>query len=220
MALLHARAAEDLGLPAELRPPAVETVAAPQQSGLAGDRVLLASDRPWAIGRLLRALRSAAIPGGYLAGRMRPGGASCGPGPQSTVDHGMWVVGPEALLGDHELAHELGRIGRSVGLHWSGERIVAVGRARDDLAPAYARVALSGQQDPAALRALGTSDDDAARLLTRWADPLARAEAAARAAGPPLVRGWFIRVGQTAGLARLLTERLTPSDLRAESRGG
>ncbi|MCV0402334.1 MAG: hypothetical protein K5924_01355 [Chloroflexi bacterium] len=220
VALLHARAAEDLDLAVGVGPPTIEIATASQPSGLVGDRVVLAVHRPWAIGKLLRVLREAAIPGGYLASRLRPPGSSWWPGPQSTVDHGMWTVGPEVLLGDHELAHEIGRIGRTVGLRWSGERIVAVGRARDDLAAAYAAVALAGPQDVAALRGLGASDDDAARLLARWTDPLARVEAAARAAGPPLVRGWLVRVGQTVGLARLLTERLTPSDLRAESSGG
>ncbi len=217
--LLNERAADDLGLPTDAGPPTIEMGRASGRFDLLADRLILDSDRTWTVGDVLRAVSEGAVPGGHLAGRLRPVDPTWRPSPQATVDHGMWTVGREVLLGDHELAHELGRIGRSVGLRWSGELIVAVDRARDDLAPAYAAAALAEPRDPDRLRALGVGEDDARRLVRRWEDPLARADCAARAAGPPLVRGWLVRVGQTAGLGRLLRERLTPSDLRSEAAG-
>lgn len=217
--LLHRRAAQDLGLPPDVELPSVEPGRATHVEILDG-RIVLDERRPWTVGGLLRAVSAAAVPGGHLAERLRPSWPEWRPSPHTTVDHGMRTVGPEVLLGDHELAHEIGRIGRAVDLRWPGDLIVAVARARDELAPAIAAVACSPRPDAGALRRLGMAEDAVARHLALWEDPLERADAAARAAGPPLVRAWLVRVGQTTGLARLLRERLTPSELRAEGADG
>lgn len=218
--LLHGRAAEDLGLPADVAPPIVDVRDTVARFRLSGQRVVFGADRRWTLRELLWTVGEVAVPGGYLANQLRAVGASWRPSPHTTVEHGLWTVGREVLLGDHEFAHELGRIGRRVGLRWFGDLVVAVGRARDDLAPAYAALALAPVRDADDLRALGCTDDQVAASLARWEDPLARADDAARAAGPPLVRDWMVRVGQTVGLARLLAERLTPSDLRADGADG
>lgn len=218
--LFHDRAADDLDLPPGTEPPTVELGAGPRRPSLHDDRLRLSDNRRWTAGDLLLAVREAAVPGGSLAARLRPERPSWRPSPATTVEQGLWAVGPEVLLGDHELAHELGRIGRRAGVRWSGDLIVAVRRALDDLAPHRAAAALEPDGARARLQGLGFSDEEAARLAARWTDPFARADVLARAAGPPLIRGWLVRVGQTAGLRRLLTEHLTPAELRPDDAGG
>ncbi len=216
MALLFSRANEDLGLPADVPPPRIEVRAAGRRFEFEHDRLVLDNDRRWTVVGVLDALGEAIVPGGYLANRLRPDVPAWGPSPQTTIDHGMRSIAREVLLADHELAHELGRIGRDIGVRWHAERIVAVDGARGALAPAFAAAAVTEPHDADALRRLGVDATAAAATIAAWADPLARAECVARAAGPAIVRPWLVRVGQTTGLARLLTEQLAPSLLRAE----
>ena len=120
-------------------------------------------------------------------------------------------------MADHELAHELERIGHAAGVEWDGARIVAVRHALDDLAPAYAAAAVGDRVDARRrLLSVGADPRAADALVAAWRDPLARAGTVATAAGPPLVRAWMAAVGQTTGLQRLLGERLVPAMLRAE----
>ena len=219
--IFHRRATEDLDLPVghEL---ALAVIGGPGdgwRSKLGSGTLTLNGGARWTVDRLVHVVSSQAYPGRHLAGLMRPSGPEWSPSPRTTVDCGLAAIGREVLLADHELAHELDRIGRRAGLNWSGRRIVAVRRARDDLAPAYVAAALASpsRNVQGELAALGA---DAARtdaLLTRWRDPLARAHCLARAAGPPLVRAWLVTTGQTIGLQRLLGERLAPTTLRAEA---
>lgn len=181
-------------------------------------RLVLNATAPWTADRLTRAISSLGYPGRHLVRLMRSASPEWSPSPQATLDSGLDAVGREVLLADHELAHELERIGRAAGVSWHGDRIVSVRRALDDLAPAYAAAALIVQPHEAGRRLaqLGADLPMVERLVARWRDPLARARSLARAAGPPLVRAWLVRTGQTIGLQRLLTERLVPSMLRAE----
>ncbi|MEO5986321.1 MAG: hypothetical protein ABIW50_00855 [Candidatus Limnocylindria bacterium] len=220
LALLQRRAADDLDLPAAIPPLTVvvatdndRTRRARLERGGRAHRLVLDGRRRWTIGSLTRAVVAAGVPGGHLVDALRPTMPVWSPSPQTTVDHGMHAVAREVLLGDHEFAYELTRIGRGNGLLLSGPSVVEVERALDELAPSFASVAMSGRSHASALTELGVDEERARALLTRWRDPLARAECMARAAGPPIVRAWLVRVGQTSGLGRLMREWIVPSEL-------
>lgn len=182
------------------------------------DRLVVNADRRWTAGRVLRASGAAAMR--HLASLLRPVRPAWQPGPQTTVDIGTAAVGREVLLGDHELGYELARIGRGVGIRWSGDQVVSVQRTIEELAPALAVLAISRDGDMRAFARLGLSPVEADALRARWTDPLARADRVARAAGPPLVRRWLVTTGQTAGFGRLMREWLVPIELRGGSADG
>jgi hypothetical protein len=221
--LLRRRAMEDLDLPKDHR---LELRIVNQGNGRVPARLdpspepvrlVLDAGVAWTVERLLRAIGEQGYPGRHLARLMRPPGADWSPSPETTVELGRSAVGVEILLADHELAHELGRIGRAVGASWDGSRIVAVGHALEDLAPAHAAAAVGERAEiPRRLAALGADPHNVGSLIQEWGDPLARAAVLARAAGPPLVRAWLAAIGQTIGLHRLLSERLVPTMLRDE----
>lgn len=219
MTLLWQRGRDDLELSGDLPSPEIGTAHDGSRSPwfwidpLGGTgRLVLNVDRHWTAGRVVRVATAASMQ--QLAGLLRPARSEWQPSPQGTVDHGLQAVGREVLLGDHELAHELSRIGRSNGLQWSGERIVAVERAIDELTPALAAMAIAGDHDAPGLGRLGVGLERAHELSVRWRDPLVRADCMASAAGPALVRTWLVRIGQTNGLGRLLREWLVPTELR------
>ncbi len=221
--LLRRRSSEDLDLPADhrLEVRVVEEAAAPWSVRLESSslpaRLVLNASVAWTADGLIRAIGSYGYPGRHLARLMRPASAEWSPSPETTVESGLGAVGIEVLLADHELAHELERIGRAAGVKWDAGRIVAVRHALDDLAPSYAAAAVGDQADVREhLLSLGANPQAADALAAAWRDPLARAGTLATAAGPPLVRAWLAAVGQTTGLRRLLTEHLVPTMLRAE----
>jgi hypothetical protein len=220
--LMRRRATEDLALPDDHRLELQIVTGAGARASASLDtssqpaRLILAGS-PWTVDRLVRAIGELGYPGRHLVRLMRPPSAEWSPSPETTVEAGLAAVGLEVLLADHELAHELSGIGRAAGTTWDGSRIVAVRRALDDLAAAYVAAALGAHAEiPRRIAALGADPQSVDALVERWRDPLARAAALARAAGPPLVRAWLAATGQTAGLQRLLTERLVPTMLRAE----
>lgn len=190
---------------------------------------------PWSLDELVRAVAGEAYPGRHTAHAMRMASvreghddellASTRWTPEETVLAGIAGVGREVLLGDFELAAELRRIGRELGLRWDAERELEVGRARERLGAAVANAALllhhDGLPEPevrAYLAETALLETDAVeRLIERFAHPLGRVEAFARAAGPPLVREWLVISGQTDGLRRLLRGGSTPAQLRLES---
>jgi len=214
------RAVEDLELPIDhaLALAVVERPAEAWHVRLAPAVLTLNASAGWTADRLIRAIPANAYPGRHLSRLMRLPAPEWSPSPEMTVDCGLAAVGREILMADHELAHEIERIGRLSGLRWSGERIVAVSRARADLAPMFAAVAhgLPFQDVRRELFVLGADAQRSEALITRWRDPLERARSLARAAGPPLVRSWLATTGQTTGLQRLLAERLVPTILRAD----
>lgn len=221
--LLRRRAADDLDLPADHRldlrvvREAGASWRARLDSSAEPARLVLNASVGWTAYQLVRAITTHGYPGRHLARLMRPPRAEWSPSPETTVDRGLAAVGREVLLADHELAHELGRIGRAAGMSWDGDRIVAVSHALDELAPSYAAAALGGDGGKRRrLASLGTDPQAAEALVAGWSDPLARAATLASAAGPPLVRAWLAVTGQTTGLQRLLTERLVPTMLRSE----
>ena len=192
--LFQRRAAEDLelgqGLPLEIglarsRKAGSAEVELPASS----PRLKLDTGRAWTVEALARCVTERGVPGDHFVASLRPARPSWHPSPQDTVDHGLRAVGREVLLSDHELGHELQRIGRGIGVPWDAELILAVWRATDDLAPARA-AALAGQSSAtrAELESLGMAPTTAASVVDRSSDPLERARWVARAAGPP----WFV----------------------------
>jgi hypothetical protein len=200
----------------------VDRPADPWRARLEPALLILNSYATWTVERLVHAISSEAYPGRHLARLMRPPAPEFEPSPDTTIDRGLAGVGREILVADHELAHEIERIGRAVGARWNGEGIVAAGRARAVLAPNFAAAALAAPSRDVRdeLSSLGADPLAAEVLIRRWQDPLARAHSVARAAGPPLVHAWLAAIGQTMGLQRLLSERLVPSMLRAEAIDG
>ncbi|CAN5355772.1 hypothetical protein BH24CHL10_BH24CHL10_11740 [soil metagenome] len=214
------RAVEDLELPIDhaLALAVVERPAEGWHVRFAPAVLTLNASAGWTADRLIRVIPAKAYPGRHLSRLMRLPAPEWSPSPEMTVDCGLAAVGREILMADHELAHEIERIGRLAGLRWSGERIVAVSRARADLAPMFAAVAHDSpfQDVRRDLWVLGVDAQRSEALITRWQDPAERARSLARAAGPPLVRAWLVTTGQTTGLQRLLAERLVPTILRAD----
>ncbi len=219
--LLRQRAVEDLELPIRhaLELTVVERPDEAWHSILDPGRLTLNGRAAWTADRLVREISSQAYPGRHLARLMRPPAPEWAPSPETTVDCGLAAVGREILLADHELAHELERIGRAGGVRWNGAHVIAVGRARSELASSFAAAALAAPTADVRhdLHRLGLDPTRADGMVTRWRNPLARAQTLARAAGPPLVREWLVSTGQTAGLQRLLSERMVPSMLREDT---
>jgi hypothetical protein len=245
VAVLRGRTVDDLGTDATLPPgeglsldpvhesgAAWHTRASPAPGGLTRLELNLAA--AWSLGELVRAASAETYPGRHLGRAMREASADgrsdealawCRPAPESTLAHGLAVVGREVLLGDFELAGELRRIGRELGLRWEVERDIEVRRARERLAAAAANASLmlhhDGLPEPEVrgyLAEVGLLEaGEVTEVLDGLADPLRRVEPFARAQAPSLVRGWLVTVGQTDGLRRLLVEQLTPGRLRDEA---
>lgn len=222
--LFRRRASEDLELPADhaLTLAVVDRPDDPSRSTVEPAMLILNAGVTWTVERLVHAISSDGYPGRHLTRLMRPPVPELVPSPETTIDRGLAAVGREILMADHELAHEIERIGRTVGARWNGQWIIAVGRARAALATNYAAAALAApcRDVRQELATLGADPPTADALIATWRDPLARAHSLARAAGPPLVRGWLATTGQTIGLQRLLGERLVPAMLRAEAVDG
>jgi hypothetical protein len=242
MATLRERARADIVLP-----PDESVTVEPMHDARAAWHARAAFDAPsrtrlrlnvsvgWSLDELVRAVAGEAYPGRHTAhvtrmAAVREGRddellASTRWTPEETVLAGVAGVGREVLLGDFELAAELRRIGRELGLRWDAERELEVGRARERLGAAVANAALLLHHDglpESEVRAYlaETALLEAAaveRLMLRFADPLRRVEPFARAAGPPLVREWLVTSGQTEGLRRLLRGGIAPAQLRSES---
>lgn len=218
--LLSGRAVEDLDLPDEAQPPLAVSVGRLGGEAMAvvghEPRVVVDDASAWTPDELAAELARHVVPGRWLAARLR-GVVTVEPSPATTVDRGRESVGREVLLADHELSHELTRLGRRLGARWNGDRMLLVRRALDDRAAAVAAVALAAEPGPRPTMAeLGFDELEARRMVAGWAEPMARVDALASAAGPPLVRAWLTTQGQTAGLRRLLHEPLVPTELRAD----
>ncbi|MGH2429703.1 MAG: hypothetical protein ACRDGV_12650 [Candidatus Limnocylindria bacterium] len=239
--LLRERAASDLGLPDD-ESLAFEPVHAAGEAWHVRahperplrTRLELNLSTPWSVDEIVRAAGGEAYPGGHAARTIRE--ATSGrthpellawirPAPEASIRAGIGAVGREVILGDFELAAELRRIGRQLGLRWEPERALEVGRARGRLAAAVANATLLLHHDglPASevqayLAEIALLEPDAAdRVMSLLADPLRSVEPFARAHAPGLVREWLSLTGQTDGLRRLMVEPLTPGQLRAEA---
>jgi hypothetical protein len=141
--------------------------------------------------------------------------------PEQLISDGIAAVGREVVLTDQELAVELGRVGRQAGVKTDPQRELAVARALEHLAPAEANAAMllhhegvPEQEARAYLAQTALLDEESVgRSMARICDPLARSTPITAFGGLRLLREWLQVTGQTVGLARLLSEPLTPDDL-------
>ena len=144
--------------------------------------------------------------------------------PESVLAEGQADVAREVVMSDRELAEELRRVGRDVGVDGDWEAATAVASASLALEAAMCNAALMVHRD-------GRSDDEVREFLREIApQPPERIEHAIRilripttkayeftyVEGARLIRPWLERQGQTTGFARLLSEQLSPAQLRAE----
>lgn len=239
--LLRERATSDLGLPSG-ESLAFDPIHAAGEAWHARahpepplrTRLELNLSTPWSVDEVVRAAGGEAYPGGHAARAMREAAAGqtrqellawIRPSPDASIAIGIATAGREVILGDFELAAELRRIGRQLGLRWDPEGALEVRRARNRLDAAVANATLLLHHDglPASeirayLSEMALLEPAAAeRVMSLMADPLRRVQPFARAQAPALIREWLVQVGQTDGLRRLMTEPLTPGQLRIEA---
>ena len=147
--------------------------------------------------------------------------------PESVLSEGQADLAREVVMADWELEDELRRVGRDLGVDGDWAAALAVANASLALEAAFCNASLMVHRD-------GRSDDEVRDfLLEMTPQPPERVEHAVRVLHDPtgktyeftyvegarLIRPWLERQGQTAGFARLLSEQLSPAQLRAELAG-
>lgn len=147
--------------------------------------------------------------------------------PAHAISEGVAALGRSAVLSDQELGGVLRRLVRDLGVTIPAlamEREVMVARARALLRRASANAALMLWRDsvsePEVRGWLAGSALMDEHELERQTGHLATLRGSTRAfrhlAGPRVIAEWLEVQGQTHGLGRLLSEQLTPGQLRAE----
>jgi hypothetical protein len=147
--------------------------------------------------------------------------------PEEAISEGLAELARGLVLSDQELGGVLRRLAHDLGLPIPAaavEREVIVARARSLLRRARANAALMLVRDAVPEREvrawlaesglLGKHqiDEEMGRLGTLHG----RVSAFSHLAGPRVIAEWLEVRGQTRGLGRLLSEQLTPGQLRAE----
>jgi hypothetical protein len=147
--------------------------------------------------------------------------------PETALSQGLAELAREVILSDAEMGVEMLRLARQLelGLEASTiEREVRVGRAREVLRSGMVNAALKifheGEperevRDWLAEMAL-MSEQRIDHELRALRDPLWATIPFAYRLGPTLIREWLEVQGQTHGYGRLLSEELSPRQLRAE----
>jgi len=143
--------------------------------------------------------------------------------PEATLSEGQADVAREVVMGDLELAAELGRIGRDVGIAADWAAVVTVRAAHQELQDALGNAGIlmhaEGRPEPDVRDYLadvgavpGEQLDHVMRVLR---DPV-NGTWFPYTEGARLIRPWLETQGQTSGFWRLLSEQLTPATLRQE----
>ena len=156
---------------------------------------------------------------------------SCRYTPEEAISEGLADAARGLVLSDQELGAVLHRLVRDLGLPMPAvaiEREVIVARARLPLRRATANAALMLERDAVPARDVRAWLADASLLGERQVDEEmgrlgtlhGRVRAFSHLAGPRVVAEWLEGQGQTRGLGRLLSEQLTPGQLRAEAGEG
>jgi hypothetical protein len=143
--------------------------------------------------------------------------------PEATLAEGQADVAREVVMGDLELAAELGRIGRDVGINADWAAVVAVRTAYQELQDALGNAGLlmhaDGRSDRDVrdyLADLGVASGERLDHLLRVLRDPVHGTWFPYAEGARLIRPWLETQGQTDGFWRLLSEQLTPATLRHE----
>ncbi len=152
---------------------------------------------------------------------------TCGFTPEEAISEGLAEHARGLVLSDQELGSVLHRLARDLALPIPAaaiEREVMVARARSPLRRATANAALMLVRDAVPAREVRAwlaesslmgerqVDEEMGRLGTLHG----RVRAFSHLAGPRVIAEWLEFQGQTRGLGRLLSEQLTPGQLRAE----
>jgi hypothetical protein len=201
-------------------------------------RVEITPGRPLGLGQLLRLAGHVAYPGHHvelatkeaLLVQERGLGEAmvvCRFTPAEAISEGLAGLGRGVVLNDLELSGVLRRLVRDLGGPISDDRVereILVERARSQLGRAVANAALMVWRDgvrPSEVRAwlADSAPMSEARLdheVLRLATIRGGARTFRRLAGPRIIAEWLEVQGQTRGLGRLLSEQLTPGQLRTE----
>lgn len=144
--------------------------------------------------------------------------------PECVLSEGQADVAREVVMGNWELEEELRRVGRDVGVEGDWAAALQIAVASLDLEAVFCTASLMAHRD-------GRSNDEIRDFLMElMPQPQARIDHFLRIVRDPanktyeftyvegarLIRPWLELQGQTAGFARLLSEQLSPSQLRAE----
>ncbi len=143
--------------------------------------------------------------------------------PEATLSEGQADVAREIVMGNLELAAELDRVGREVGVEADWPAVVAIREAHAALQDALGNAGIllhAGGRSEADVRAYlsdvgavsGERLDHVMRVLR---DPV-NGTWFPYTEGARLIRPWLETQGQTSGFWRLLSEQLTPATLRQE----
>jgi hypothetical protein len=201
-------------------------------------RIMVDGSRPLTINRLLHLAGHEAYPGHHAeratkeALLIRERGLAeatviCRFTPAEAISEGLAELGRALILTDQELSGVLRHLVRDLGVaipDVAVEREVLVAWARTQLGRATANAALMTWRDglpPAEVRAwLGETaligEQELKIEMRNLATLRSSTRAFRRLAGPRVVAEWLEVHGQQRGLARLLSEQLTPGRLRAE----
>jgi hypothetical protein len=144
--------------------------------------------------------------------------------PESLIAEGQADHAGEVVMGDRELEEELGCIGREAGVDGDWAQLVAIHRAQRELNAVQANAALMLHQEGRSesevrgwVREVSALDPERLDHLFRsFADPVLSTYPFTYVHGARLIRPWLERVGQTSGFGRLLSEQLSPAQLRSE----
>ena len=212
--------------------------AAPAYLGGLSSQIPVDTGRPLPLHRLLRLATHDAYPGHHaeratkeaLLVRERALGeamVSCRSTPAEAISEAVADLGRGLVIADQELSGVLRHLVRDLGVaipEAAVEREVMVAPARSQLRRARANAALMAWHDGlpigevrawlAETALLGNErlDEEMGRLAT----PRGGARAFRSLVGPRVVAEWLEVQGQTHGLARLLSEQLSPGQMRAE----
>ena len=205
-------------------------------------RVEINPQRPASLGLIVHLAGHEAYPGHHaeratkeaLLARERGLGeamVTCRFTPEQAISEGIAELARGVVLSDQELIALLRRLARDLGLPIPAaavEREVIVSRARSLLRRASANAALMLFRDSVPEREVRAwlaesslvSAERVDEEMQRLGSLHRRVGVFSHLAGPRVIAEWLEVQGQTHGLAQLLSEQLTPSQLRAEIRDG
>jgi hypothetical protein len=144
--------------------------------------------------------------------------------PEAMLAEGQADVAREVVMTNRELESELAHIGREAGIAGDWPRAVELFQAMKDLEPVggNAAILLHHEGRPleevrAWVREMSALDEQRLEHSFRiLAHPLYRTYPFTYTEGARLIRSWLQVVGQTAGFWRLLSEQISPAQLRVE----
>jgi hypothetical protein len=243
LARLRERTRQDVGLPDG---ESIELVAAPGMAGGAAapyvgelqTRIELNTELPMTLGGAVYLAAHEGYPGHHAerankevalwrARDLGEAAVACIYTPEIAISEGLGELARGIVLGDQEFGGMLRDLAGELELPIPPsvlEREVTVERARElmrdltaDAAYQVHQLGLPEAEVRATLAERALRRDDRIEHDMRWiGDPLRGAYTFAYAAGRRVILPWLEKEGQTAGFTRLLSEQLSPGQLRAD----